>query len=117
MTTKSFVLCLNKHSKDPSLISQVEKQVFNSLLPHTTTGAGNNLLLPVTQTLAQASINPDQLNSEIFSKLTEFLKNMAEEEFIQNDAVVPSILKLLRDKCKSYSTDTAEVMRNIGEAH
>ena len=110
LVAKSFVLSLNKHAKDVSFIQQVETQVFDCLVDYATTEAGNNFLLPVTQTLTHDSINPDQLNSEVFPKLTEFLKKMAVEQFLQNDAKVLSILRLIRLKCRSYSIDTAEMM-------
>ena len=110
LVAKSFVFSLSKHSKDASFITQVEKHVLECLVAHATTEAGNNLLLPVTKTLLHASTNSDQLNSEIFSKLTNFLRNMGEEDFLQNDSTVVPILKLIRDKCRSYSMDTTAVM-------
>ena len=111
LLAESFVLSLCNQSEDDTLLSTVNGRVFAFLVTHATSDAGNELLLPMTWILTHSSISPEKLGSTVFPVLIEFLKHKTEDQFLQNDsAVVLSILRLVRDKCRNFSVDTVELI-------
>ena len=109
LLAKSFILTLRHHSEAGALISIVEEKVLDFIVTQATTNQDFNLLLHITWILTHSSTSPDQLGCAIFSKLVDFLKNMAEDQFLLNNSTVISVLRLIQDRCRTYSTDTIQV--------
>ena len=107
LLAKSFYLSLNRFPEE--LYGTVNRRVFHFIVTHATSECVRELLPAVTWILTHWPTSPDQLDSALFDTLTDFLKNMEVQQFLKDDSAVPSPLRLIGQKCRTFSLDTIEI--------